>query len=120
MADFINSRPVEFIEILVSIWAGLMGGRNVAEYDYLVQLNPPKWLRRALFLPARKLISLEGIIFQIATLLLGFGALLNWFGVNIFAPFGEFKLGFSYVVFPLLCLFLLDAIIQIIFFKRLR
>ena len=86
---------IDLLEIIAGYAAFTYGSRNVSQYNYFINLHPPKWIRRVLLLQNSGSISLIGFVMQIIITLLTIVCLLNWFGINVFSAFGDFNTIFS-------------------------
>ena len=78
------------IGIIAGYYAFTNGSRVCSKHNFFIKLDPPVWIRRLLFLPKYGKISLVGLIMQVIVSFLTCACLLNWIGINIFAPFGDF------------------------------
>ena len=110
------------IGIIAGYYAFTNGSRVCSKHNFFIKLDPPVWIRRLLFLPKYGKISLVGLIMQVIVSFLTCACLLNWIGINIFAPFGDFTRVFKTIARWACWLYYMPVIVYVgvldIFFKR--
>ena len=87
-----------FVMAILLLLALLYGGNNIARYNYFIKMNLPKILRKVLFLPGKGKISLASIIYQFLIIIIFTIWILNWFGINVLSPFGDFDKIFAKII----------------------